>query len=178
MGINKKNMDGREFSTSQGYADPGPLAVSDLHNSAASSNTTKKRKEFRGQKPADYSRDSNKPRDGVPLEPPTEPYANSSTIEAPILNRLRNRLDPIYNPSTDMPPQAAVADSDSSAPPVDKPVKKTKKKRKGHKPRSAEEEATQDSMDQPVATVTVMSTDTTDKPVDNTSGWYTNTTRK
>ena len=68
-----------------------------------------------------------------------------------------------------MPPQAA-ADSDSSAAPIDKPVKRTKKKRKGSKRRNSEEEAIQDSVDQPVATVTALSTET-DKPADNTTGW-------
>ena len=166
-------MDGRELPSSQSYTDSGPISVSDLLKSTTSNNATKKRKEFRRQKPTDHARDSaNKAasRDGVPLEQPTEPHTNSSTIEAPILNRLRSRLDPIYNPSSDMPSQAA-ADSDSSAAPVEKSVKRTKKKRKGKKPRNTEEEATQDSVDQPVATVTALSTET-DKPADNTTGWY------
>ncbi|XP_065917748.1 transmembrane protein 237-like [Dysidea avara] len=163
-------MDGRELPSSQSYTDSGPISVSDLLKSTTSNNATKKRKEFRRQKPTDHARDSaNKAasRDGVPLEQPTEPHTNSSTIEAPILNRLRSRLDPIYNPSSDMPSQAA-ADSDSSAAPVEKSVKRTKKKRKGKKPRNTEEEATQDSVDQPVATVTALSTET-DKPADNTT---------
>jgi len=165
-------MDGREFVTSQSYTDSGPITVSDLLKSTTSNNATKKRKEFRRQNPADHTRDSNKaaPRDGLPLELPSGPHAaNSSTIEAPILNRLRSRLDPIYNPSTDVPPQTA-ADSDSSAATIDKPLKRTKKKRKGNKPRNSEEEAIQDSAHQPVATVTALSTET-DKPADNTTGW-------
>jgi len=151
-------MDDKDFSTSQSYADSGPITVSDLLKSTTSNNAIKKRKEFRRQKLGT--------RDGVPLEQLTEPH--TATIEAPILNRLRSRLDPIYNPSTDMPPQAA-ADSDSSAAPVDKSVKRTKKKRKSSKPRNTEEEGMQDSIDQPVATVTALSTEA-EKPIDNTTG--------
>ena len=115
-------MESRDFTSSRNYEDSGPIAISDLHHSMPNSNTSKKKKkEFKRQK---AHRDKDTTEDTL-QEPNTQ-----STIEEPILNRLRSRLDPTYNTSSH--PQ--IADSsllpDSSAPAVDKPVNRTKKKRR------------------------------------------------
>ena len=127
-------MESRDFTPSKNYEDSGPMKISDLHHSVSNSNASKKKKEFKRQKAQheDTTGDTQQ-------EPNTQ-----STIEEPILNRLRSRLDPTYN-TTNALSHTLIADSDSlpepSSPAVDKPVKRTKKKRKN---KSRDENATND----------------------------------
>ena len=127
-------MESRDFTSSKNYEDSGPITISDLHHSVPNSNASKKKKEFKRQK-AQHDKDTT----GDTQEPNTQ-----STIEEPILNRLRSRLDPTYN-TTNASSHTLIADSNSlpepSSPAVDKPVKRTKKKRKN---KSRDENATND----------------------------------
>ena len=126
-------MESRDFTSSRNYEDSRPITISDLHHSVPTSNASKKKKkEFKRQK-AHRDRDTT---EDTQQEPNTQ-----STIEEPILNRLRSRLDPTYN--TLSHPQIADSSSlpDSSAPAVNKPINRTKKKRRN---KSRDENTTSD----------------------------------
>ena len=126
--------------------DSGPMTVSDLHRSVPNSSSGKKRKEFKRQK-AHLEKEATET--VTPDLSQQEPTAQS-TIEEPILNRLRSRLDPTYNiTNARTHAGAAMMNSDSlpesSTPTVDKPVKSGKKKRR-------EKSRSTDINDQPTTT--------------------------
>lgn len=123
-------MEFQDFTASPNYEDSGPMTVSDLHHSVPNK---KKKKDFKRQKAH---------REKETTEMFTETDLNQqesntqTTIEEPILNRLRSRLDPTYNTTTapSYTAGAVMVDSDSlpesSTPPVDKSTRRIKKKRK------------------------------------------------
>lgn len=119
-----------------------PMTVCELHHSVPNSSSSKKKKEFKRQK-AHRNKDITETFTAAGQQELT----TQSIIEEPILSRLCSRLDPTYN-VTSAPSHAetVILDSDSlpesSIPAVDKPVKRTKKKRRD-KPRDA------DTNDQP-----------------------------
>lgn len=128
-------MESQGFSASE---DLGPMTVSELHHSVPNSSSSKKKKEFKRQK-AHRNKDIT---ENFTAAGQQELNATQSVIEEPILSRLRSRLDPTYN-VTSAPSHAGAVmpDSDSlpesSTPAVDKPVKRTKKRRRD-KPRDAD----------------------------------------
>lgn len=123
-------MESQDFVASRTYGDSGPLSVSELQHSVPNSNSGKRKKDFKRQKVHREATESFTTANLSQHEPTTQ-----STIEEPILNRLRSRLDPTYN-TTNAPSHegATVVDSDSlpksSTPAVDKPVQTVKKKRR------------------------------------------------
>ena len=132
-----RNMESQDFTASRNHEDSGPIAISDLHNSVPNSSASKKKKkDFKRLK---AHRDKAEISTAVADLNQQEPNTNSS-IEEPILNRLRSRLDPTYN-TTNASSHPVVVDSDSlpesSTPAVDKPVKRMKKK---HRERSRDKD--------------------------------------
>ena len=123
-----RNMESQDFAASRNHEDSGPIAIFDLHNSVPNSSASKKKKDFKRLK---AHRDKAEISTAADLNQ-QEPNTNSS-IEEPILNRLRSRLDPTYN-TTNASSHPVVVDSDSlpesSTPAVDKPVKRMKKKQR------------------------------------------------
>ena len=114
-------MESQDFTESQNYADSGPMTVSDLHHSVPNSSASKKRK-FKRQK-AHHNRENT-------ADPSQQESTIQSTIEEPILNRLRSRLDPTYNNTASAP---VMVDSDSlpesTTPAVDKSMSRLRKKK-------------------------------------------------
>ena len=122
-------MESQDFAASRNYEDSGPITILDLRNSVPNSSASKKKKNFKRQKP---HRDKEATADLFTATDQQDPNTHSS-IEEPILNRLRSRLDPTYN-TTNASSHPVVVDSDSlpesSVPAVDKPVKRMKKKQR------------------------------------------------
>ena len=123
-------MESQDFALSRNYEDSGPITVSDLHHSVPNSSASKKKKDFKRQK----ARDKEATAEILAETNLSQQQPNTqSTIEEPILNRLRSRLDPTYN-ATNASSHPAIVDSDSlpesTNPAVDKPVKRMKKKRR------------------------------------------------
>lgn len=114
-------MESQDFTESQNYGDSGPMTVSDLHHSVPNSSASKKRK-FKRQK-AHHNRENT-------ADPSQQESTIQSTIEEPILNRLRSRLDPTYNNTASAP---VMVDSDSlpesTTPAVDKSMSRLRKKK-------------------------------------------------
>ena len=150
-------MESRDFTSSKSYEDSGPMTISDLHHSVPNSNASKRKKEFKRQK-AQHDKDTT----GDTQQKPN----TKSTIEEPILNRLRSRLDPTYN-TTNASSHTLIADSNSlpepSSPAVDKPVKRTKKR----KNKSRDENTTNDRPTEAdlMASETQLDTSATQVPV-------------
>ena len=123
-------MASQDFAASRNYEDSGPITISDLHHSVPNSSASKKKKDFKRQK---THRDKEATAELFTATDLNQQEPNiHSTIEEPILNRLRSRLDPTYN--TTNASSHLVLDSDSlpesSTPAVDKPVKRMKKKQR------------------------------------------------
>lgn len=139
-------MDQSDFTASRNNEDSVPITVSDLR-SVPNSSSGKKRKEFKRQK-AHLEKEA---AETVTADLSQQEPTAQSTIEEPILNRLRSQLDPIYNITTTAPTHAGAtmvnSDSlpESSTPAVDKPVKRGKKKRR-------EKSRSTDANDQPTTT--------------------------
>ena len=130
-------MESHGFSPSHNFEESGPMTFSELHDSVPNSSSRKRKKEFKRQK-AHHNKDTTENFTATDQQEIT----THSTIEEPILNRLRSRLDPTYNvASAPAHAGAVMLDSDSlpesSTPAVDKPVKRTKKKRRD-KPRDVD----------------------------------------
>jgi len=153
------------FTASRNYEGSGPITVSDLNRSVPNSSSGKRRKDFKRQK-AHHDKMATETF-ATEQQEPTE----QSTIEEPILNRLRSRLDPTYN-IANAPTHAgdALVNSDSlpesGTPAVDKPVKRGKKKRR-------EKSRSTDNNDQPTTTSeTQLANSTTQVPAEVTGGQY------
>ena len=124
-------MESRDFAASRNYEDSGPITISDLRNSVPNSSASKKKKDFKRQK---AHRDKEATAELFTATDLNQQDPNThSSIEEPILNRLRSRLDPTYN-TTNASSHPVVVDSDSlpesSIPAIDKPAKRMKKKQR------------------------------------------------
>lgn len=118
----------QDFPAGHSYVESGPMTVSDLHHSVTNGSSSKKKREFKRQK-AQRNNETTETSTGdlCQQEPTTQ-----STIEEPILNRLRSRLDPTYNANTAPPHTSMASDSlpESTIPAVDKPAERVKRRRK------------------------------------------------
>lgn len=132
-------MESQDFTASRNYEDSGPITISDLRDSVPNSSASKKKKDFKRQKARHDKEATTEATDLDQQDPNTH-----SSIEEPILNRLRSRLDPTYN-TTNASSHPVVVDSlpESSIAAVDKPVKRMKRKQR-------ERSRNKDTNDQPM----------------------------